>query len=177
MSKNLIWQGFYDLLITGNKYKEISVRGICQKVGIHHTSFYYHFQDKQQLFEYGLDLLLKDYFKITAADRFKSPFTLSDSFYQKSSLINLIEAQKYDIEGTLLITNCAKERMIHDGKRYLINNSDKLAVSLEYELIARQLVETIFVISRWQEDKKYQMSELDHFYLLLVGHLLPCEAN
>lgn len=174
MSKKLIWQGFYNLLVAGNNYKEISVRGICQKVGIHHTSFYYHFQDKQQLFEYGLNLLLTDYFKIAAADRFKTPFTLSDSFYHKSSLINLIEAQKYDVEGTLLITNWAKEEMIRDGKRYLINNSDKLAVSLDYELIARQLVETIFVISRWQENKKYQMSELDHFYLLLVEHLLPC---
>ena len=169
--KDTIWQTVYnECVVEKKKYSKLSVRAICQKVGIHHTSFYYHFEDKEAVFKYGIGLLMSDYLEISLTERYQTPFSSAERFFANSSLQNLIISQIHDLEGSHLITKWTKAIMVEEAMHYLESCSSYLEPK---ELTSRQLVETIFTISEWsQEEGVTRHTERpDDLYLQYTRHL------
>lgn len=162
------WQELFKMLTEDKvKYSDVSIRQLCERLGIHHTTFYYHFEDKEMLLKNGVELLLKDYFKIDRDERFTKPFSSSDIFYQGSDLLTLIEGQRYDDACSNLITKWSKDLMTRDAEVFIKEND----FDSREGLTARQLVETIFTISEWNETVNKTVEELDQHYKELVKNL------
>lgn len=169
--KDAIWQAMYEECVVEKKtYSKLSVRGICQKVGIHHTSFYYHFEDKEAVFKYGIGLLMSDYLEISLTERYQMPFSSAGDFFDNSPLQDLILSQNYDLEGSHLITKWTKAIMVEEAMCYLQLCSSYVEPK---QLTARQLVETIFTVSQWSVEEGISSStkRLNELYIQYTQNL------
>jgi len=164
-----IWKSTYRLLTEQKTpFSKLSIRAICEACAIHHTSFYYHFNDKFDLFNFGIQQLLADYERLSIQTKFTSPFSVSNTFFKNSDLQLLITAQTHDPLAPSLITRYAEKQLVTEAFLYLENKT----ISVPQQLLAQQLVRTIFTISDWSQTQAHiSDTELDVLYQELTANL------
>ncbi|MFJ7840358.1 TetR/AcrR family transcriptional regulator [Lysinibacillus sphaericus] len=112
----LLWQALYELMTDcKQKYTSITINQICDRAMVHRTTFYKHFEDKNDLLKVGLQQLGEEIAKIPIHDRVTKPFTVIEQLLDHPVLGGILTVQMGDSQfieyiNTLNVNNQMEER-------------------------------------------------------------------
>lgn len=165
-SMTFIWQSFFQLMIEGNFFSQITINQICEKAMVHRSTFYKHFEDKYALLEFGLSQLFADYLQLPATQKAQEPFTWANSFFDHSDAQRLLEAQKKDDIFFDLLKTYSITMMKMDAITALKEQSES---AIPLDLLAEFHVSTIFTLSSWQaKHPEVSNQEMDAYFRQLA---------
>ncbi|MEG0255055.1 TetR/AcrR family transcriptional regulator [Vagococcus sp.] len=174
---NYLWQHFFELMVLDKKvFSDIRVREICDKATIHRSTFYRHFEDKYQLLEFGLFTLWNDYFELDEREKFYTPFSTANEFYEKSTAEALIRRNEVDEEFIKTADAFFLKQLSASFSTVLKKDSQK---GLPNDLLTRFVASSIQAIGEWAQDQPEKIShdKMDTLYKKLVLESLDLSSQ
>lgn len=170
-TKNLLSNVLLTLLSQQNKaFESITINDLCALAKIHRTTFYTHFEDKFDLFQYTYRSLSIKRTKYPLPQRLLRPFEVSEQLLQTNALRTANELHQHTSSLKQLVEQLSFEAVSFDLQQLKQTH----CFQLPEKIIVQHLCATLFTMdSFWKnEGTHYNVSEIDYMYQQLIEPLI-----
>jgi AcrR family transcriptional regulator len=164
----LLWEALFELMTQSKlKYSTITINQICERAMVHRTTFYKHFEDKNELLAAGMKQYEAEVLKYPISIRVNKPMQMMEHLFNHQEFGVLIESQWKDELFLQRIGNQFHEILKQDY--YEISKLEK-DYPLPIDLIIQFHSSTFTTLATWwlQNGKSVSAEEMDTYFRQLI---------
>lgn len=165
----LLWDSLFELMTQSKqKYSTITINQICDRAMVHRTTFYKHFEDKDDLLAFGFKRYSKMIAEIPVSDRLSKPFQVMEQFLHHEELGKILETQMSDeqfINRTQYLSHETRKQEIEALHQLRKNHT------MPNDLIIEFYSGAITSLSAWwfKNERKLPAAEMDKYFHQLIN--------
>lgn len=165
----LLWDSLFELMTQSKqKYSTITINQICDRAMVHRTTFYKHFEDKDDLLAFGFKRYSKMIAEIPVSDRLSKPFQVMEQFLHHEELGKILETQMSDeqfINRTQYLSHETRKQEIEALHQLRKNHT------MPNDLIIEFYSGAITSLSAWwfKNERKVSAAEMDRYLQQLIN--------
>ncbi|WP_155592224.1 TetR/AcrR family transcriptional regulator [Lysinibacillus cavernae] len=165
----LLWQSLYELMTDcKQKYSTITINQICDRAMVHRTTFYKHFEDKNDLLKVGIYQLGEEMEKIPINDRLTKPFKVLEQLLNHQVLGGILQVQMHDSQFMACIqTLNVKNQKEEKHELYRLFNDSSIPEEIVIEFYSG-IIEKLYI---WwlKNSERVTAEEMDHYFHKMIN--------